>query len=161
MLWELLTRKELFEEVDDWDTLIDVVCKQNQRPVIPPGTDPGYIIKIIMTTIMIFSVIKTKIRGSRILMNFFFDRLKALIEDCWSADETARPSFSTIVKRIDTILIDIAVVDVQANIFWKKYFPTRVRDRINTSLLGKYLSAFHEIRTKCRGKISLTSSVAS
>lgn len=43
VLWELLTRKEPFEEFDDWDAFLEAVCKQNQRPVIPPGTNPGYV----------------------------------------------------------------------------------------------------------------------
>ncbi len=61
-----------------------------------------------------------------ILIFLFCYRLKTLIEDCWAADDSARPPFSAIVKRLDTILIDIAVMDLQANTFWKKYFPTRV-----------------------------------
>lgn len=89
------------------------------------------------------------------------DRLKALIEDCWSEDDAARPPFSIIVKRLDTILIDIAVLDTQANTFWKKYFPTRVSHRYGISLLGIYLPATCPIRTKRLGKISLTSSVGS
>jgi hypothetical protein len=48
-----------------------------------------------------------------------------LIEDCWNADAQMRPSFSGIVKRLENIIVDIAILDPQANQFWKKNFLTQ------------------------------------
>jgi serine/threonine protein kinase len=51
--------------------------------------------------------------------------LKMLIQDCWNANAEMRPSFSGIVKRLDNIIVDIAILDPQGNQFWKKSFLTQ------------------------------------
>jgi hypothetical protein len=47
-----------------------------------------------------------------------------LIEDCWNATPEMRPSFSGIVRRLDNIIVDIAILDPLGNQFWKKNFLT-------------------------------------
>lgn len=48
--------------------------------------------------------------------------LKKLMQECWQTDFAKRPSFERINKKIDQILIQIAILDDQGRRFWKKYF---------------------------------------
>lgn len=52
--------------------------------------------------------------------------LKKLMQECWHYDHTRRPSFERINRKIDQILIQIAIPDDQARRFWKKYFFRQV-----------------------------------
>jgi hypothetical protein len=76
--------------------------------------------------------------------------LKKLMQECWQTDfakvptiqcrcwrfrtltvavpvTSQRPSFERINKKIDQILIQIAILDDQGRRFWKKYFFRQVR----------------------------------
>jgi len=45
-----------------------------------------------------------------------------LIEDCINPDITHRPIFKSITRRLELIIIDTILEDMNANIFWKKNF---------------------------------------
>jgi serine/threonine protein kinase len=46
--------------------------------------------------------------------------IKTLILDCWEEDPDARPSFSTIVDRLNNIIIEEAILDTTGRNFWKR-----------------------------------------
>jgi len=48
--------------------------------------------------------------------------LRELINRCWHPNPTVRPSFSEIVSRIDTIIVDLAIEDPMGRKFWKEFF---------------------------------------
>jgi len=48
--------------------------------------------------------------------------LKALIESCWDADPSKRPSFKEIINSLDTVIIDCAIQDEIGRKFWKDNF---------------------------------------
>lgn len=50
------------------------------------------------------------------------DSLQDLIYDCWEADPRFRPPFSSILKRLNLVIIDCTLEDRIANMFWKTYF---------------------------------------
>eukprot|EP01091_Cochliopodium_minus_P011341 TRINITY_DN3184_c0_g1_i1.p1 TRINITY_DN3184_c0_g1~~TRINITY_DN3184_c0_g1_i1.p1 ORF type:complete len:556 (+),score=146.55 TRINITY_DN3184_c0_g1_i1:2-1669(+) len=51
--------------------------------------------------------------------------LSTLMQECWDANITIRPSFVEICKRLDVVLIDSAIYDSNGNIFWKDNFFNR------------------------------------
>lgn len=67
--------------------------------------------------------------------------LRELIQDCWEADPMRRPPFSSIVKRLDLIIVDCAIRDPHANLFWKERFLTKddVRWREFINLFGEFI----------------------
>jgi len=48
--------------------------------------------------------------------------LRALIEDCWTAVPADRPSFKTIISRLEQIIVDVAIKDRLGRLFWKNHF---------------------------------------
>jgi hypothetical protein len=48
--------------------------------------------------------------------------LKSLVEDCWSDTPQKRPPFKAILKRLEAVIVDSAILDQSANIFWRKSF---------------------------------------
>jgi len=48
--------------------------------------------------------------------------LKSLMEVCWQADTSKRPSFTQIIPILDSVLVDCLVADIEGNKFWKKNF---------------------------------------
>jgi serine/threonine protein kinase len=93
VLWEILTRKEPFEEFETFEEFRNAVCYHHVRPPIPPNSLP---------------------------------RLAALIEACWTADPTRRPSFDQIIAQLDHIIVECAVQDEVGRKFWKRYFLKKV-----------------------------------
>ena len=51
--------------------------------------------------------------------------LAHLMEECWAPDPDSRPSFASIIERIDKIMVDIAIPDLAGRRFWKKNFVGR------------------------------------
>jgi len=47
--------------------------------------------------------------------------IKTLILDCWEEDPDARPSFSTIVDRLNNIITEEAIIDTAGRNFWKRH----------------------------------------
>jgi len=48
--------------------------------------------------------------------------LKKLIQKCWTANPSERPSFSTIVDALENIIIEFAIDDEVGRSVWKNYF---------------------------------------
>jgi len=49
--------------------------------------------------------------------------LRSLIRDCWSSDKSQRPSFTALVSRLESVILDLSIEDhVHASAFWEKYF---------------------------------------
>jgi len=49
--------------------------------------------------------------------------LKKLMQDCWDKEPMVRPSFTEILPRLDSVLVDCLIpYDEDANAFWKKHF---------------------------------------
>mmetsp|Transcript_17936 Transcript_17936/g.50540 ORF Transcript_17936/g.50540 Transcript_17936/m.50540 type:complete len:529 (+) Transcript_17936:60-1646(+) len=46
--------------------------------------------------------------------------LRDLMADCWAPEPKDRPSFSTIIERLDKCLVDLAIRSRQGRKFWKK-----------------------------------------
>lgn len=55
--------------------------------------------------------------------SLIFSSLQDLIRDCWEQDPRYRPPFSSILKRLNLVIIDCALEDQNANMFWKMNFP--------------------------------------
>eukprot|EP01114_Cavostelium_apophysatum_P014808 TRINITY_DN3928_c0_g1_i1.p1 TRINITY_DN3928_c0_g1~~TRINITY_DN3928_c0_g1_i1.p1 ORF type:complete len:545 (+),score=163.03 TRINITY_DN3928_c0_g1_i1:159-1793(+) len=51
--------------------------------------------------------------------------LAALMEMCWNADPTKRPSFTQILPLLDSVIVDCLLADPEGNRFWKTYFLGR------------------------------------
>lgn len=51
--------------------------------------------------------------------------LSDLIQDCWEADPKRRPPFVSIIKRLEQVIIDCAIRDPHANLFWKERFLSK------------------------------------
>eukprot|EP01089_Gocevia_fonbrunei_P004739 TRINITY_DN14793_c0_g1_i1.p1 TRINITY_DN14793_c0_g1~~TRINITY_DN14793_c0_g1_i1.p1 ORF type:complete len:542 (-),score=98.64 TRINITY_DN14793_c0_g1_i1:129-1754(-) len=47
--------------------------------------------------------------------------LKKLIEDCWHPIPQSRPDMSEVNDRLDQLLVDLAIPDLQGRKFWKSY----------------------------------------
>lgn len=48
--------------------------------------------------------------------------IKALMEACWHPDPSRRPSFTEILRILDSVLIDCLIDDPVANKFWKDHY---------------------------------------
>eukprot|EP01120_Amphizonella_sp_Union-15-10_P008947 TRINITY_DN3303_c0_g1_i1.p1 TRINITY_DN3303_c0_g1~~TRINITY_DN3303_c0_g1_i1.p1 ORF type:complete len:610 (-),score=109.22 TRINITY_DN3303_c0_g1_i1:80-1909(-) len=48
--------------------------------------------------------------------------LRHLIQNCWHPDYKKRPSFEEIIFRLNEVLVDCAISDPPANMFWKQNF---------------------------------------
>jgi len=49
--------------------------------------------------------------------------LRKLMEDCWDKEPNVRPTFTQILTRLDSVLIDCLIpADEDANAFWKEHF---------------------------------------
>eukprot|EP01116_Phalansterium_solitarium_P008959 TRINITY_DN22936_c0_g1_i1.p1 TRINITY_DN22936_c0_g1~~TRINITY_DN22936_c0_g1_i1.p1 ORF type:complete len:525 (-),score=169.82 TRINITY_DN22936_c0_g1_i1:227-1801(-) len=51
--------------------------------------------------------------------------LKRLIQQCWQPDPSKRPNFTTILKDLDEVMIDISIKDPVGRAFWKSAFYKR------------------------------------
>eukprot|EP00339_Tiarina_fusa_P004751 CAMPEP_0117019868 /NCGR_PEP_ID=MMETSP0472-20121206/15180_1 /TAXON_ID=693140 ORGANISM="Tiarina fusus, Strain LIS" /NCGR_SAMPLE_ID=MMETSP0472 /ASSEMBLY_ACC=CAM_ASM_000603 /LENGTH=499 /DNA_ID=CAMNT_0004724931 /DNA_START=1 /DNA_END=1500 /DNA_ORIENTATION=- len=49
-------------------------------------------------------------------------RIRRLLEDCWQKDPAVRPSFSTIIRRLDEILVDACISDKVGHKLWETSF---------------------------------------
>jgi serine/threonine protein kinase len=58
--------------------------------------------------------------------------LSKLMEDCWQADPEGRPTFDEIIKRLDDILVEIAIPDEAGCNFWKTNFPQQPKIKWRT-----------------------------
>jgi len=48
--------------------------------------------------------------------------LRSLIEDCWTGVPANRPSFKTIISRLESVIVDVAIKDALGRQFWKNNF---------------------------------------
>ena len=53
-------------------------------------------------------------------------RIAKLLEDCWQKNPSARPSFSSIITRLDRILVDVAINDPLGRKLWEGSFLSKV-----------------------------------
>lgn len=53
-------------------------------------------------------------------------RVAKLLEDCWQKEPSARPSFSSIITRLDRILVDVAINDPLGRKLWEGSFLSKV-----------------------------------
>lgn len=61
-------------------------------------------------------------------------RIAKLLEDCWKKDPVQRPSFSTIISRLDRIIIDVAISDPMGHRLWENSFIGKVCTFMETLL---------------------------
>jgi len=52
-------------------------------------------------------------------------RIAKLLEDCWQKEPSARPSFSSIITRLDRILVDVAINDPLGRKLWEGSFLSK------------------------------------
>jgi len=68
--------------------------------------------------------------------------LRDLIDECWHRDATSRPSFSEIIRKLDTILVDCAIKDTEGRNFWAKEYPGKEFVLFEKEFLPSFLRYF-------------------
>jgi serine/threonine protein kinase len=93
VLWEILHRKEPFEQVDTAEQVRDLVL----------GRDTG--------------------KPYRHSINPTLPRqLRQLVTSCWAEDPSARPDMDTVIYQLNKALIKIAISDPHGQKFWRKSY---------------------------------------
>ena len=102
--WELLTREDPFADHEDYQTFVDAVCNDGERPIIPRWC-PDSLRKII-------SSCWKENPNDRPTMADVITALDACIQDCAELDFSHQ--------------IDKVIKDKNGRKFWKKCFPSKV-----------------------------------
>jgi len=102
--WELLTREDPFADHEDYQTFVDAVCNDNERPIIPRWC-PASLRKIITSCWQADP-------NDRPTMAEVIVQLDACIEDCAQFDFSHQ--------------IDKLIKDKEGRKFWKKCFPAKL-----------------------------------
>ena len=81
--------------------------------------------------------------------------LRKLAFKCWKTDQYKRPTFSQILESLEVILVDCAIFDDTARVFWKKYFMEDGKLVVNASFDSfskHFLSTFAQNPTNSHKK---------
>lgn len=126
VLWEMLTKEEVYPEFTSFGAFKRAICYKHHRPTIPPNTEVPF---------FFFCV--------RVLAVRFQASLAALMERCWHREAGQRPTFQEIIKQLELIMVDVAVSDPVGNEFWKAQLPGR--ERVAWERFREALLAFHGV----------------
>src|SRR3990167_8990240 len=104
IMWELLTREDPFADHEDYQTFGNAVCKERERPILPPWTPKK--LHALITSCW------DEDQNKRLSMA----EIITLMDSCM--DEIVTLEYAQ--------KIDAAVDDANGRIFWKKKFPLKV-----------------------------------
>ncbi len=100
VLWEMLTGMDPWGEIESLVELVEAVCVECRRPVIPREDV-----------------------GSGIVIP---DSLRQLIQRCWTPDMDARLSFDEIIPLFDHIILDALLPSPDSKTLWRQNFLSKV-----------------------------------
>lgn len=96
VLWQILTRQLLYPEFKD------IPSGQIQKEIFDK---------------VVFNQYRPQIP------NECPENFKSLIQDCWDSNPENRPNFDTIVQRIQELIYEEAIPNIEARNIWKEWFP--------------------------------------
>jgi hypothetical protein len=131
VLWQLVTLKEPYEDIDSFVELRRRVC---QEVCVPACSG---------SSLSLFLVLMVAVQHERPAISVgVAPRLAALMLRCWDTKPTNRPTFATILPELQAICVDVSVKDEAGNRYWTKYFvgQERVDWRTFSTALCAYLA---------------------
>jgi len=81
--------------------------------------------------------------------------LKELIQECWGAEASRRPTFAHIISGLHNVIVDCSIRDVHGNQFWKQNFLEEEEVSWNSFWLSfaKYIGlrddSYYDLNMKC------------
>lgn len=132
VLWQLLTRKELYPEFKRVHSneleraMLDNVVFKGVRPRLPDiesESDQKKHDKSLKSNASNSDIASANsVAGAH---HYSPKSFRDLIEDCWAQDPSARPSFDEVVERMDQVILEHAIPNERAREMWVEWFPGR------------------------------------
>ena len=123
LLWELFMRKgRPFSEIPTFDAFCDAVIDRCPPLAMSARAYTAAIFGLTTNTDVVNRVPScTRARHERPPMTEDIpSNIRKLIKDCWHPDRHFRPSFSEILDRLDDIVVDNVVKDLEGRALYKR-----------------------------------------